>query len=144
MTFKEKKVAKEVSMTTYIIEFENRQKKRITVPSNWRVTFGPATAGSNKPTTGYNHNMPMAIRFYEAKEKQRAIFTDVVSFRDTSIILEEEIVNTKMKEGFVEVDGVRKATSFSATIKEWVNPDCIVKEEPRLLMPTDEDMDLED
>jgi hypothetical protein len=140
MTTRENKV----EMTTYIIEFENHQKRRITVPSSWKVTFGPATAGSNKPTTGYNHKMPMAIRFYESKDKQRAIFTDVVSFRDTSIIFEEEVVNTKIKEGFVEVDGVRKATSFSATTKEWVSPDSIVKDEPRLLMPTDEEMDLED
>jgi hypothetical protein len=134
-----------VEMTTYLIEFENRTKKKITVPSAWKVTFGPSYVGPNKQTIGRQFNIPLALRFYEANDKQRAIFTDVTSFRDMSIQIEEEIVNTKIKEGFVEVDGTRKATSFSATVKEWVNPDVSTQQTDRLLqMPTDADMDLED
>jgi hypothetical protein len=125
---------------TYLIEFENHRRQRITVPDNWKVTFGPAVAGANKPTPGYNHKMPMALRFYESAEKQRAIFTDVVSFRDTSIQIEEERTNTQEKHGFVEVDGTRKATTFQATTKEWVDPDAENEASNKPLLPTDSEI----
>lgn len=129
---------------TYILDLENGKRRKVTVPANWKVTFGPAAVGIDKAAAGMGRKVPMALRFYENKENQRAIFTDVVSFRDSSINIEEEVVNTKIKEGFVEVDGVRKATSFSATTKEWMNPDIIVDEPKKLAMPTDYEMSLEE
>ena len=129
--------------TTYEIEFDNKTKKRITVPSSWKVTFGPASAGNQKGHSQFK--MPLALRFYENKDRQRAIFTDVASFRDLSIKLEEEVVNTRIKEGFVEVDGARKATSFSATTKEWVDQDRAAEQDTnKLLMPSDMEMSLEE
>jgi len=122
---------------TYIIEFENGSKKRITVPANWKVTFGPAAKGSEHSSNGRGLKMPMAIRFYESETKQRAIFTDVVSFRDTSIRIQEEKVRVSEKEGYMECEGVRKKTSFQATVKEWVDPD-IEQEVP--LLPNDKSM----
>lgn len=119
------------SMKTYLIEFENGKRKRITVPESWKVTFGPAVAGVNKPGRGYQHEMPMALRFYESTDKQRAIFTDVTSFRDLSIEIEEEVVSVQEKQGYMECEGVRKATTFQAKTREWVDPDR-VQERPAL------------
>ena len=65
----------------------------------------------------------MALRFYENSDKQRAIFIDVVSFRDMSIPIEQEITKVQEKEGYMECDGVRKKTTFSAQTSEWINPD---------------------
>ena len=111
---------------TYIIVCEDKSKKRITVPANWKVTFGPAARGENAGIKSGTHlKIPMALRFYETDTKQRAIFTDVVSFRDASIKIEEERTNVQEKEGYVECDGVRKKTVFSATVKEWINPDSV-------------------
>lgn len=129
-------MAKE-QMKTYIIHHEDGTKRRITVPEDWKVTFGPAARGANKSTSGTTYKIPMALRFYESETKQRAIFTDVVSFRDASIKIEEERVNTTEKDGFMECDGVRKRTRFQATVKEWVNPD-ETKDTPAL--PTDTEM----
>ena len=67
--------------------------------------------------------MPMALRFYESDTKQRAIFTDVVSFRDTSIAIEEERQNVQEKDGYMECDGRKKRVSFQAKTREWINPD---------------------
>lgn len=121
------KKVKDAEMITYIITHEDKSKKRITVPADWKVTFGPAVKGGNagqrNGTTGGYMKMPMALRFYESEKKQRAIFTDVVSFRDASIKIEEEITKTQEKEGFTEFDGIRKRTTFQATVKEWVDPD---------------------
>lgn len=111
--------------TTYLIEFENGRRQKITVPSTWKVTFGPAARGSNGEK-GMRQKMPLALRFYEAETKQRAIFTDVVCFRDVSIKIEEERVDVQQKDGFMECEGERKRVNFQATSKAWVNPDAIV------------------
>lgn len=132
-----KHVSKEVEIVTYLIEFGNGTRKRITVPSFWKVTFGPAAAGTAKPT-GYKTQMPLALRFYESPQLQRAIFTDVVSFRDTSIKVEDEIMEVKEKVGFIECDGVRKQTVFQAKTREWVNPDAALPQ--KNLLPTDSEM----
>jgi len=117
---------------TYLIEKENGKRFKITVPASWKVTFGPATKGGDRRTTPSNLKMPMALRFYENDVKQRAIFTDVVNFRDVSIPVEEEKVDMQEKDGFTEVDGVRQRTTFQVKTKRWVNPDNIADDTPRL------------
>ncbi len=129
---------------TYILTRENGTRSRITVPADWKVTFGPAAKGNyNSPKA--HLKMPLALRFYESDTKQRAIFTDVVSFRDASIIIEDEISKTKEKSGYMECDGKRKRTTFHATVKEWVNPDEVEKPTALPEVPSDENMfDLEE
>ena len=107
---------------TYLIEFKNGRRQKITVPKDWKVTFGPAAAGVNKKGMG-GRDVPLALRFYENENRQRAIFTDVVYFRDTSIEIQEEKINTQQKDGFMECDGHRKGVTFQAISKEWINPD---------------------
>ncbi len=68
-----------VPTTTYQIEKED-ETIVLTVPSAWKVTYGPVVPGS-----GYHHSRGLALRFYEAENKQRAFFDDVLSFRDTGI-----------------------------------------------------------
>ena len=115
---------KKRKMTIYLITHEDKTERKITVPSDWKVTFGPAAKGMYKSGT-QNFKVPLALRFYEAETKQRAIFTDVVSFRDLSIETEVKKISTQEKRGFMECDGERKATTFQATTEEWVNPDKI-------------------
>lgn len=123
---------------TYIITHEDGTRRRVTVPESWKVTFGPAVAGESKSSNGNRFKMPMALRFYETKDKQRAIFTDVVSFRDSSIKIEEEKVSVQEKEGYVEFEGTRKKTIFQAKTKEWVDPD--IEQGQKLLPPSDTEL----
>lgn len=125
--------------TTYIISHKNGTKRKITVPSDWKVTFGPAVKGTRRGNSpGSNLQMPMALRFYESETKQRAIFTDVVDFRDASIKILEEKVEVKEKDGFMECEGVRKRTTFQATVKSWIDPDKEPEQKP--LLPSDAEM----
>ena len=119
---------KTIDNRTYLLEMYDGSKRKITVPASWKVTFGPAavprTAPSgNKAFSGNANKMPMAIRFYESKDQQRAIFTDVVNFRDMSIPILEERVEVKTKRGTLSVDGANRNVSMNATIKQWLNPD---------------------
>jgi len=116
---------------TYLIRHKDNSERRITVPESWKVTFGPAVKGM-RSGTGVNLKVPLCLRFYESDTKQRAIFTDVVSFRDTSILIEERKVEVQEKEGYMECDGVKKKTTFQAKSTTWVNPDNPSKEIPQL------------
>jgi len=124
-----------MSNKTYIIEKEDKTRVRVTVPEEWKVTFGPAARGSNS-TSGRTLKMPMALRFYEADNKQRAIFTDVISFRDASILIEEEKTDIQEKDGFTECDGKRQRTTFQVKRKKWINPDDSISDEPLLIDET--------
>lgn len=119
--------------TTYQILHEDGTERRITVPSSWKVTFGPAAKGMNTKNAPYK--VPLALRFYEADTKQRAIFTDVVSFRDLSIEVQVKKISKQEKQGYMECDGQRKATVFHAEVSEWVNPDEQDLEKPALPSP---------
>lgn len=83
--------ASKVAMTEYLIYRENEVLK-VAVPAEWKVTFGyinPSDAGRpnfQRGDGGY------ALRFYETKDKQRAIFTDVKSFRDMGIEVSRQTV----------------------------------------------------
>lgn len=104
----------------YLLIHKDGSRKKITVPSDWKVTYrtylkGPATPGDRE--------MPIALRFYENETKQRAVFTDIVSFRDMSIPVLEEKIERKDKFGTLEVDGGSKRVSVVAETREWVDPD---------------------
>ena len=123
---------------TYLLEMYDGSKRKITVPAKWKVTFGPAAIprtglkGKNVPQNAIG-KMPMAIRFYEPKDQQRAIFTDVINFRDMSIPILEERVEVKTKRGTLSVDGANRNVSMNATIKQWLNPDEDSEEQNPLL-----------
>ena len=127
--------------TTYLLELTDGSRRKITVPSSWKVTFGPAYIAKNLrvgPNNGQSTGtIPMALRFYESEKVQKAIFTNVLNFRDMSIEIEDEIVSTSEKDGYMECDGVRKRTTFQATTKEWVNPDIQKEEIPQLPSDTE-------
>ena len=115
---------KTIDNRTYLLEMNDGSKRKITVPSAWKVTFGPAVVATrNTSTNKFSGRIPMAIRFYESKDQQRAIFTDVINFRDMSIPILEERVEVKTKRGTLSVDGANRNVSMNATIKQWLNPD---------------------
>jgi hypothetical protein len=102
---------------TLLIEGHNG-KFRITIPADWKVTFGAfQQGGGNKYDTG---DRSAALRIYESESMQRACFRDVRSFRDLSIPL-EKLVIAKTGEESWEDDGEGNASSKHKTTakKEW-------------------------
>ncbi len=128
------------AIRTLLITKKDGEEIQIDIPEEWKVTFGPAVAGLSPKTDG---RIPLVLRVYESDKMQRAIFADVVSFRDTSIPMRVKKVDVKEKSGFMECDGVRKHTTFEARTTNWVNPDEVAEDpEPRplLKMPSDTEM----
>ena len=73
---------------TYLVKRRGEELK-VTVPASWKVTYAPIQPGA--------HGEP-CLRFYESDKQQRAIFTDVQSFMDTSINVSKLITTTKSVE----------------------------------------------
>ena len=75
--------------TTYLVVRSN-ETLQVTVPSSWKVTYGGFNPGAK-------YGSEPALRFYEANDKQRAVFTNVQSFRDMSIPVLRKVVEVKKK-----------------------------------------------
>lgn len=113
----------ETTVKTYILELHSGNIRKVDVPSNWSLTFGPTVPYSGKGMSVAQGGT--ALRFYEGtgKTKLRAIFTDVRSFRDASIPIMEKRTETKRK--VLQKSDKRGAGNVivEARVTEWVNPD---------------------
>lgn len=103
-----------------LLELKGNKKKKIIIPENWKVTFGPLVPGSKG---GYNGHSGLALRIYESPTKQRAVFTDVVSFRDLSIPVEEEVLKIHQQKAYKDTPEGRKDFTVEAQVREWRNAD---------------------
>lgn len=66
-------------MKKYTMYLSDKRMRQVTVPAEWRVTFGPLVPQPQE-RGNYERLKTFALRFYESKEQQRACFTDVMSF----------------------------------------------------------------
>lgn len=115
-----KQPKEDIEMKTYILDLRGDGQRRITVPASWKVTFGPIVPGARADRRDVG---TLALRFYEGKDQQRAIFTDVRSFRDSSIKLEEKITKIQEKVLHAETDDGVKNYVVQAKESSWRNAD---------------------
>lgn len=68
---------------TYVCKLVDEKFRKIVVPASWKASFGPVML----PVTQRNgHTFGVALRFWEGnKDNQRALYSDVVAFHDTTI-----------------------------------------------------------
>ena len=105
---------------TYILTLQNNEIRKVVVPKNWKLTFGPTIpySGKNGVVSG------TALRFYEgSKENLRACFTDVKAFRDADIPVQERRTQTQRKVVQRDAPGGAKNVEIVAQVTEWFNPD---------------------
>ena len=104
---------------TYLMELKGGKLRRVTVPAAWKVTFGPLVPSEIR----HGDVRTFALRFYESKEQQRAVFTDVIAFRDISLPVEERVSKIKQKMVHKDAPNGRREMMVEARITEWRNPD---------------------
>lgn len=124
-------MAKKDEDTTYLLEMHDGSQKKITVPSNWTLTFGALIPG--QATNGGR----LGLRLWGPGKVQKAVFQNVEAFRDMSLVLEERVTTTK-QEAYRKGDGANaKEVILEAVVHEWVNPDApkqrAAAEEPKQL-----------
>lgn len=106
--------------TTFLLTMKDGTLKKVTVPSDWKVTFGPLCPGSKGETNGYGST---SLRFYTGKDKQKAVFTQVESFRDMDIEIEERVTTTRKETYIKQGDDQGEAVVVDHNVHEWINPD---------------------
>ena len=133
-------MSKPVKLTTYFVERSDGRHQKVTVPSSWKVTFGPLTPGSKN----YDGGAKPVLRFYESANKQRMVITNVLSFRDMSVSVEEKRTSVKQQTMRKQTAAGDKEVVVEGRVEEWVNPDKPVEAGPEFfrLTHTEEDMDL--
>ena len=104
---------------TYILHMIGGGQRKITIPAQWKATFGhvmPYNNARNAPhvnpasIAGWEYRI--ALRFYDgSKENLRAVFNDVAYFHDDSVQIEYLVTKpvtttkqVKMSSGMVDVD----------------------------------------
>lgn len=114
------KVSEQITTTTYLLDLHNGAVRKVDVPSNWKVTFGPTIPYSGKYT---GRDGGTALRFYEGnKENLRAVFTDVIAFRDASIAVLDKKVSTQQKVVHEDTPQGGRNVVVTAVTSEWVDP----------------------
>ena len=98
-----------------LIERNNGKDLKITIPADFKVTFGQV-----QPGKGGGYGEGFALRIYKTEKDQRAVFTNVKSFRDLAIPVEEKIVQ-RTSESKNSSNGKGKAQHIanSEAIEEW-------------------------
>ena len=99
---------------TYEVKTRSEGKLRITVPEDWKVTFGPVSPGGK-----YGGGGELALRFYESDTKQRAIFTDVVSFRDLSIPVQRQLKKSSGSQEWTADENGTESKAQTKVEREW-------------------------
>lgn len=120
-------------MTTYLLNMNDGSRQKITCPTEWTVTFGPLMPGAKDPN--YNGHKAIALRIRDG-QRQKAVFTNVESFRDMSMEIEQEVTKTKEETFYRDEGGEKKQVIVQGAIKEWTNPDAPgTREAPRSDIP---------
>lgn len=74
---------------------------------------------------------PYGLRIWEGTDKQRAIFTNVTSFRDLSIPIQVAAVRKFGTEGWYEDDGKTWVGDRADLVeRQWLSVDEVIYEEP--------------
>lgn len=109
----------EFEKVTYLLTMQDGTKQKISCPKDWTITFGPLCPGSKE----HNGSRQLALRLRDG-QNQKAVFTNVESFRDMSMQVEIEVVDTQYEQ-FSKKDenGQEKHFVAEARVKKWVDPE---------------------
>lgn len=110
---------------TYILELTGGNIRQITVPANWKMTFGHLVPYSKDGRTGnYQNGNSVALRLYEgSKENLRVVMTDVRSIRDASMKVLEKRTTVSRKVAQKASTQGSKDVIIEARVTQWVDPD---------------------
>lgn len=112
-----------VSEKTYILTLKNGDIRKMTIPGDWKITFGNVIPYAGKDARNSEHRI--ALRIYgKSKEDLRAVMMDVVSFRqEGEIKLMEKQTKIQRQTMQKRTEKGDKDVVVEARVTQWINPD---------------------
>ena len=118
-----KKKQATVETKTLIIDMSRGEDRRITIPADWTITFGPVAIGAKFSSSDGSSNV---LRLYSdvGRKHLKAVFKDVRSFFEEGIEIVERRTETKNKTYNQINPTTGKSEAYQATVKRktWVDP----------------------
>lgn len=109
------KQTKEVKRKTLFVKMQSGTPKKITIPHDCKVTFGPLCPGSKHN----NGSSSTALRIYNGPT-QIACFVQVESFYEVGTVLSiQKVTKRANKVQSYQEDGVTKQRSVAVEVSEW-------------------------
>ena len=116
-------MTEQVKTKTLILEMSKGAERRLTIPADWTITFGPVAIGAKYSSNDGSANV---LRLYEdvGRKHLKAVFKDVRAFFEEGIQIVERKTETKQKtyQQMNEKTGKMEAYQASVKRKTWVNP----------------------
>jgi hypothetical protein len=103
---------------------------RIDVPASARVSYGPVIGAAGKASYAASGNCLRIWQGTKATEVQRALFQNVISFRDTSLPLQRMAVRKFGTEEWIADDGTWVGKKAELVERAWKSVDEIVPATP--------------
>lgn len=118
-----KKKQATVETKTLIIDMSRGEDRRITIPADWTITFGPVAIGAKFSSSDGSSNV---LRLYSdvGRKHLKAVFKDVRAFFEEGIEIVERRTETKNKT-YNQINPTSgKSEAYQATVKRktWVDP----------------------
>lgn len=125
-TRKRTSTKREVKLVTYLVDQGDHKKFKVTIPTNWKVTFGPWAPPSAKNNDRYGpsrEQLAGTLRIYEGTSI-RACYTPVVSFYSMDLDMKHLQTITKGDLTWVEdSEGNSEHNQKVLVEKNWIEED---------------------
>ena len=108
-------------MKAIIMERPEGKKRRIEIPVDYKITFGAVCPGSKY--SGSGGHLGWCLRVYKSKENPVAVFTDVVSFREESLSVREQVTRSRSKRLDKHGRSGSSGGYINPKVTSWVDPD---------------------
>ena len=108
------------AIRTIFAQMNNGSLRKIEIPHEWVITFGPiAFAARNN-----GGESPNVLRIYSSKAKTSlmAVFRDVVSVTDASIVVTEKVIKKRQKVFVKKEDNGEQQYAAELRRTVWQNP----------------------
>ena len=87
---------------------------RLDIPADYKVTYGPIQPNGRQSGEGY------VLRIYENEKMQRAVFHNVLSFRDLSLSMKVQVEQEATEENVVlDTNGNAEVQARRQVQKTW-------------------------
>lgn len=112
----------EVTPTTYRLRMQNGTERVLTMPRNWKITFGPNVPGAGRNRDPYASRGPQGwcFRVYDTQKLLKLVIPDVVEFWEESTFTLEVLERDEATEIILQRVNMNRRRPVQSTLNAWI------------------------